>query len=110
MKANESPQLAGKILFLIPYPWPESQPRTAAPRFGGPSRKQLKIGLIMNGKENFVYGLAGIMELFECSKSKALKLKKTTIAPAVYQDGRKILVDWRQALELVKQNTTAKNK
>ena len=44
------------------------------------------------------------MELFKCSKSKALKLKKTTIAPAVYQDGRKILVDWRQALELVKLN------
>lgn len=50
------------------------------------------------------------MDLFECSKSKALKLKKTTIAPAVYQDGRKILVDWRQALELVKLNTTNKNK
>ena len=64
----------------------------------------------MNKKEDFVYSLAGIMELFKCSKSKALKLKKTTIAPAVYQDGRVILVDWRQALELVKQNTTSKNK
>ena len=58
----------------------------------------------MNEKESFVYGLAGIMDLFKCSKSKALKLKKTTIAPAVYQDGRKIVTDWRQALELVKLN------
>ena len=61
-------------------------------------------------KDDFVYGLAGIMDLFKCSKCKALKLKKTTIAPAVYQDGRKILVDWRQALELVKLNGTSKNK
>ena len=56
----------------------------------------------MNENEKFVYGLAGIMDLFKCSKSKAIKLKKTTIAPAVYQDGRKIMTDWRQALELVK--------
>ena len=64
----------------------------------------------MNEKESFVYGLAGIMDLFKCSKSKALKLKKITIAPAVYQDGRKIVTDWRQALELVKLNATAQDK
>lgn len=64
----------------------------------------------MNEKERFVYGLAGIMDLFKCSKSKALKLKKTTIAPAVYQDGRKIVTDWRQALELVKLKATAQDK
>ena len=64
----------------------------------------------MNEKERFVYGLDGIRDLFKCSKSKALKLKKTTIAPAVYQDGRMILTDWRQALELVKLNGTAQNK
>ena len=34
MKANESPQFAGKILFLIPYPWPESQP-AQLPRVSG---------------------------------------------------------------------------
>lgn len=60
----------------------------------------------MNENEKFVYGLAGIMDLFKCSKSKAIKLKKTTIAPAVYQDGRKIMTDWRQALELVKVSGT----
>lgn len=53
---------------------------------------------------NFVYGLTGIMELFNCSKSKAFQLKKTTIAPAVYQTGRKIMVDKAQALALVKAN------
>lgn len=57
-------------------------------------------------KDKFIYGLDGIMELFHCSRSKAIKLKKTTIAPAVYQDGRKIMVDWQMALELVKANTT----
>ena len=60
----------------------------------------------MNENEKFVYGLAGIMDLFKCSKSKAIKLKKTTIAPAIYQDGRKIMTDWRQALELVKASGT----
>ena len=60
----------------------------------------------MNENEKFVYGLAGIMDLFKCSKSKAIKLKKTTIAPAVYQDGRKIMTGWRQALELVKASGT----
>ena len=64
----------------------------------------------MNEKERFVCGLAGIMELFKCSTPTALTLKKTTIAPAVYQDGRKIVTDWRQALELVKLNATAQDK
>lgn len=57
-----------------------------------------------NLDSQFIYGLKGIMELFNCSRSKALQLKKTTIAPAVYQDGRKIVVDWRKALDLVKAN------
>ncbi len=49
---------------------------------------------------NYIYGLNGIMMLFNCSKTTALKLKKGVIAPAVTQVGRKIVVDWKQALEL----------
>lgn len=59
-------------------------------------------------EEQFVYGIAGIMQLFHCSRSKAFALKKTTIAPAVYQTGRKIMTDWREALALVKAAETKK--
>lgn len=57
-------------------------------------------------EDKFVYGLEGIMNLFKCSRSKAIQLKKTTISKAVYQDGRKIIVDWRLAMDLVKANST----
>lgn len=59
----------------------------------------------MSENQNFVYGLSGIMELFKCSKSKAQKLKRTTLAPAILQDGRKIMINKAEALELVRQNT-----
>lgn len=60
----------------------------------------------MNEKEKFVYGLAGIMELLHCSKTTAIKLKNTTLAPAVYQSGRKIMLNVEEALALMKAGTS----
>lgn len=51
-------------------------------------------------QDNFVYGLKGIQELFGCSKTTAMKLKNGVISGAVTQVGKKIVVDWRKALEL----------
>lgn len=55
--------------------------------------------------EQFCFGYAGVARLFSCSRSKAYQLIHTTIAPAVYQEGRIIMVDKAQALQLVKDNT-----
>ena len=48
----------------------------------------------------YIYGLAGIREMFGVSHATAQKLKDTVLAPAVKQCGRKIVVDARLALEL----------
>lgn len=48
----------------------------------------------------YIYGLAGIREMFGVSHATAQKLKDTILAPAVKQCGRKIVVDARMAMEL----------
>lgn len=50
--------------------------------------------------KHYVYGIAGIMSLFGCSKSKAVRLKNGVIAPACCQNGRSIVVDAEKAMEL----------
>ncbi|WP_166337011.1 DUF3853 family protein [Sphingobacterium chungjuense] len=52
---------------------------------------------------DFVFGLQGIQQLFNCSKSKAQKLKKEVIGNAIDQDQRTIIVDTKKALELFKE-------
>ena len=47
-----------------------------------------------------VYGLKGIMELFDVGKNVAFKYRHGIIADACVQQGNKILVDTRKALEL----------
>ena len=47
-----------------------------------------------------VYGLRGIQELFNVSHKKAQELKDTLLAPAVMQNGRKIVTDVDYALKL----------
>lgn len=56
-----------------------------------------KIG---NQTKHFVYGLAGIRSLFNCSHLTAQRYKDGLIKDAVYQHGRKIVVDADKALEL----------
>lgn len=51
-------------------------------------------------EKKYVYGLDGIMSLFDCSKSTAERLKKGKIKDACMQNCRQIIVDVEKALEL----------
>lgn len=59
----------------------------------------------------FVYGIPGIMQLFNCSKSKAQKIKNSgVIAGAIQQDQRTIIIDTRLALKLFKEYASQKRR
>ena len=54
-------------------------------------------------KENLAYGLDGLAKLIGCSKSQAFRIKQSgKINDAITQLGRKIIIDKRLALELLK--------
>lgn len=54
---------------------------------------------------HFVYGLAGLAELLNCSVVTAQKIKSSgLIDGAVYQFGRKIIVDADKALSLLSED------
>ncbi len=56
--------------------------------------------------DKYVYGIAGIAELFHCSLPTANRIKKSgRIKKAITQIGRKIVVDKKMALELAGQPT-----
>lgn len=57
----------------------------------------------------YVYGLKGIMQLFNVSNVTAQRYKNGIIKDAVKQCGRKIIVDADKALELFKAAHTAGN-
>lgn len=60
-------------------------------------------------KDRYVYGYAGIAQLFNCSIPTAAKIKLSgTIDGAVKQIGRKIIVDSEKALELASRNKRSK--
>lgn len=53
------------------------------------------------GEQKYVYGIAGIAKLFNCSKTTANTIKQSgKIDKAIRQVGRKIIIDARLALEL----------
>lgn len=55
--------------------------------------------------KRFVYGIAGIAQLFNCSITTANRIKKSgKINKAISQCGRMITVDANLALELIKNN------
>lgn len=59
-----------------------------------------------NDEDKYVYGIAGIAELFHCSLPTANRIKKSgRIKKAITQIGRKIVVDKKMALELASQPT-----
>ena len=66
----------------------KTQPDAAKPSSGGPRR--------------YVYGLKGIQSLFGCSHLTAQRYKDTFLKPACMQQGRKIVIDVDQAVELFK--------
>lgn len=54
-----------------------------------------------NTDRNFVYGIAGIARLFNCSAATANRIKKSgRIDKAIKQIGKKIIVDAELALQL----------
>lgn len=56
--------------------------------------------------KNYVYGLAGIAKLFDCSIPTAARIKASgKIDAAIKQIGRKIIVDADLALELAGRKT-----
>lgn len=57
---------------------------------------------IKEDRNRYVYGIAGIARLFNCSRVTANKIKKSgKIDAAIKQIGRKIIVDADLALELI---------
>ena len=59
-----------------------------------------KKAISANNEKRYVYGLAGIRQLFNVSHATAYRYKETIIKDAVSQQGRKIVVDADKALEL----------
>lgn len=54
--------------------------------------------------KHYVYGIAGICEIFSCSKPTAIRIKKSgRIDKAITQVGRKIIIDADLALQLASQ-------
>ena len=61
--------------------------------------------------KQYVYGLAGIAELFKCSKTTANRIKQSgKIDKAVTQIGNLIIVDAEKAIELAGRIQRIKNK
>lgn len=58
--------------------------------------------------KNYVYGLRGVMKLFNCSQPTAQKIKNGIIKDAVSQHGRKIIVDADLAMELFKNSKSGR--
>ena len=63
--------------------------------------KVLKKGVKLTGKKfpRLMYGLDGIAEIFDCSRSTAMRYKNGFLKDAVTQRGNKIIVDTKRALE-----------
>ncbi len=64
---------------------------------------------LMNIKteKKYVYGLKGLARLLGCSRTKAYKVKKSGILDAaITKNGRLLIIDKEQVLELVKSNPT----
>lgn len=67
---------------------------------------ETKGGKIPNNKPGkyYVYGLKGIQDLFHVSHSTAQIYKDGILKDAIYQTGRKIVVDVEKAIELFKES------
>lgn len=55
--------------------------------------------------KRYVYGLRGIRTLFNVSHATAQRYKDTILAPAVKQNGKKIIIDADMAIELFNQDS-----
>lgn len=69
-------------------------------------RKQKTEKTQPNGR--YVYGIAGICTLFDCSPSTARRYKDGFLRQVIIQRGRKILVDAEKAIELFNEDPKKK--
>ena len=59
-------------------------------------------------EKHYVYGIAGICEIFRCSKATAIRIKKSgKIDKAIKQIGCKIVIDPELALQLASVNNSS---
>ena len=62
---------------------------------------RIEVDVTKDPKKKYVYGRAGIAELFKCSKTTASRIKQSGLIDGAYkQVGRLIIVDAEKALEL----------
>lgn len=89
---------AGEFLALLK----QSIAETSSSPEGDAPKKEIKEE---ETKKRFVYGIAGIAQLFNCSTTTANRIKKSgVINKAISQCGRMITVDADLALSLAKSN------
>lgn len=87
---------AGEFLALLR----QSITETSSSPEGDSGKKEVE-----ETKKRFVYGIAGIAQLFNCSTTTANRIKKSgVINKAISQCGRMITVDADLALSLAKSN------
>ncbi len=60
--------------------------------------------------KRYVYGIHGIMQLFHVSNVTAQRYKRGILAPAIRQEGRKIIVDVDKAEALFGKSRDSKQK
>lgn len=66
--------------------------------------KSIPQAVVQDTSTEIVYGLDGIAEIFDCSKSQAQRIKSSGIIDgAITQLGRKILVDKHLAIKLARE-------
>jgi hypothetical protein len=70
--------------------------------FAGKSEQQSKVSIdTTKDNKHFVYGLAGLADLFGCSKTTANRIKQSgKIDSAITQIGNLIIIDADKAIEL----------
>ena len=71
--------------------------------FNGIEKMKSQFDPLATPKKNLKYGLAGIQEIFGCSKSTAYRLKKSgKLDKAISQHDKTIVIDADLALELLR--------
>ena len=71
---------------------------------------RIEVDVTKDPKKKYVYGRAGIAELFKCSKTTASRIKQSGLIDGAYkQVGRLIIVDAEKTLELAAKRAKKSN-
>jgi hypothetical protein len=78
---------------------------------GKEQQSKTLIDTTKESEKHFVYGLAGLADLFRCSKTTANRIKQSgKIDKAITQIGNKIIIDADKAIELAGKVNNKHNK